>query len=195
MDRPVPVQILQHFGHAVFGQVGRRRAGDPTQFTQPARHQRRVIQAAGADDAIDAFLYQVHLAIIHPDHQINVRIPPPELRQARHHQCVGNPARHIHTQPALWSLGGTVQAGLGVIDQFKYFTAAIKIALTFRCQAEISGGAVQQACLQMFFKPLDHAGNRGCRQSQRVRCAHKTPAFDHAKKYLHCLYAIHASPW
>jgi hypothetical protein len=83
------------------------------------------------------------------------------------------------------------QTGFGVLDQLKYFATAREVSLAFWCQAEASGGAVQKARLQMSFKPLDEACDGRWRQAQGFRCAHKTPAFDHAKENLHCLYAIH----
>ncbi|MNT17142.1 hypothetical protein D3C72_1522780 [compost metagenome] len=104
---------------------------------------------------------------------------------------MGNAARHIHAQTSLRAIAGTLQARFGIGDQIEDFAAAVEVALAFRCQAEVSGGTVQQARLQMFFQPLDDGGHRRCGQSQGLRRAHETSALDHAKEYLHCLYAVH----
>ena len=94
-------------GHAVLPQIGRARDHHAADAAELLRDQRRILQRADADADVDAFLQQVHLAVVQQHAAAHLVVALEEANDRR---------RHVHVAEQHRRRDRELPRGLGRVD-------------------------------------------------------------------------------
>ncbi|MNS90315.1 hypothetical protein D3C72_1243650 [compost metagenome] len=150
-------------------QVGRRRAGHQPLAGQLACNQMLgVVQAAEADQQVDAFLQRINEVIGEGHRQLQVRILLAHFQQHRQHHQPTERGRHVDAQAAARQMRRRTQARFSCRDFIQRRRARGVVRLAIGGQRDAPGGAMEQAHAQPCFQPGNGLADRRAGDAQRV---------------------------
>jgi len=179
-------QIGRPFGHAVFLQIGRRRAQHHLGHPQLAHDHAGVDLLQAAEEAdIDRFLDDVDGAVRqgHVQHHLGIalRVSGQQIADLR----LPETGMGIHGQGAGGRLGIERNQGFGIVDLGQDQPHPLQISLPSLGERQAPGRAVEQARAQMRLEVGNEARRHGVGDLHDFRRAHETALLDHLGKYTH----------
>ena len=179
VDTTVVTQILRLAGRAMFRQVSRRSAEQMLDQKQLATHQARRRLIGDAHAQIHVVVDQIDVAVLQNQLHIDLGISPQKLGHVRMHHVAPHRLGHADAnQP--FSLLAIATAE--VHDRLRcphHLLATLEHFLAHITQAQLAGGALQQADRQGLFQSGDTAADGRRRGVQLSRSLGKTADLDH----------------
>jgi hypothetical protein len=152
------------------------------------------VSAPGPDRHVELFADHIDAAVGHRDHEVDVRITGPEIRQHGRQPVLGEGRAHIDPDRALRPAAGGHHLRFGRFDRRKDLAAAIEQGFALCRHHQPPGRALQKLHTQPVLEPRDCLGNARRRQPGFLGGRGKTAAFHHPDKYpdlVGCCGSIH----
>lgn len=187
-------QIVRCQRRTACAQVGWRSADPHAIWTKRARDQPALGQFTHSDRRVEAFLHQIHDAIVQGQFNAHRRMDREEFAHCRRQLLAAEGKRRRDPQPAAWSRLARLDPAVCVGDQPQNRPALLIIDCAGLRQALSPCGAVEQPRPQTLLKRAQMIADHRRRQLLPLRGSRDAAKINHLNKNGHAAELIHSTP-
>jgi len=187
------LEVRRVLGRRPVGKVSGRRHHHPWIVADVAAAHRRIGQPAHSQREIDTVGYQVEVAVLAGEVDLQMRLLPHEIHQQRGQDPAPERHRGRNPQRAGQGLAALADRGIRIIDFGDDAGAAFVVGQPIFGEAYPAGVAIEQPRPEVLFELRDGLGNARLRDRELVGCLGKAPELDHPFENANAGKMVHGS--